>query len=188
MALRRVPTLDGNNLVRPAHLGTGTPSASTALFGDQTYKPVGSPWDSIVQVAGSDATTTGQSLVDITGLSVALLANSKYEVEAVLWVGTTAVTTGCRYGVNFSAAGAAAYMVYTGATTATAGATSSTNALNTACGTAFLTTSAMLGMVIIRGMVVTGANAGNLTIRHLKVTSGTSTVKTGSMLKVRKVA
>ena len=189
MAQLRTVNLDSNNRVRPVHLGTGTPSGSTFLAGDQTYKAVitGNAWDSVVQVAGSDATTTGQTLVDITGLTFGALANSKYEIEAVLFVGTSAVTTGCKYGIQFSAAGAAAYVVYTGAVSATTGATTSTNALNTACATAFLTTSGSLGMVMIKGFVITGANAGNITIQHLKVTSGVSSVKVGSMLKCRKV-
>lgn len=188
MAQLRTVNLDSNNHVRPVHLGTGTPSGSTFLAGDQTYKAAGGDaWDSIAQVAGSDATTTGQSLVDITGLTFGALADSIYEIEAVLRVSTSAVTTGCRYGVQFSAAGASAQVVYTGSVAATTGATTSTNALNTACATAFLTTSSMIGMVIIKGFVITGANAGNITIRHLKVTSGTSTVKVGSLLKVKKV-
>ena len=188
--LQRTLALDGNNRVRPVDLGSGAASGSTFLAGDQTYKTIvgGNAWDSIVQVAGSDFTTTGQTLVDITGLLCGLLANSKYEFEAMLFVGTSAVTTGCKYGVQFSASGAAAYAVYTGSLASTTGAITSTNALNTACATAFLTTSGMLGMVIVKGFIVTGANAGNVTMQTMKVTSGTSTVKIGSMLKVRKVA
>jgi hypothetical protein len=157
--------------------------------GDQGIQgiPGAATWDNISQVAGSDATTTGQSLVNITGLTFAALANSKYEIEAVLLVSTSAVLTGCKYGINFSVAGAAAYVTYEGAVTSTTGAVTSTNALATACATAFLTTSAMTGLVVIRGIVTTGANPGNITIQHLKVTSGTSTVKVGSMLKVRKI-
>ena len=190
MAIYRTITLDASNLVKTKHLGTGAASGSTFLAGDQTYKTIvgGNAWDSIVQVAGSDFTTTGQTLVDITGLLCGLLANSKYEFEAMLFVGTSAVTTGCKYGVQFSASGAAAYVVYSGAVSSTTGAITSTNALNTACATAFLTTSGMLGMVIVKGFIVTGANAGNVTMQTMKVTSGTSTVKVGSMLKVRKIA
>jgi len=42
--MHRVPKLDDGDLMRPAHLGTGTPSASTALFGDQTWKVPGGAW------------------------------------------------------------------------------------------------------------------------------------------------
>ena len=155
--------------------------------GDQGDPGYGA-WDSITAVSGSDATTTGQSLVDITGLSFAAAANSVYEIEAVLRVTTSAVTTGCKYGVQFSAAGAAAQVTYAGSVTSTTGAITSTNALNSADATAFLTTSGMAGTITIKGFVTTGANTGNITIQHLKVTSGTSTVRIGSCLKVRKVA
>ena len=154
----------------------GTPGAAGAAT-----------WDAMAQVTGSDATTTGQSLVDVTGLTAPLLANSKYEIEAVLLGSVTAVTTGTKYGVQFSAAGATAYVVYAGAVTSTTGAVTSTNALNSADATAFLTTSAMTGIVTIKGLVTTGANPGNITIQHLKVTSGTSSVKVGSQLKVRRI-
>ena len=163
-------------------LGTG---ALQAAAGNHTHT---GGWDSITAVSGSDATTTGQSLVDITGLSFAAAANSVYEIEAVLRVTTSAVTTGCKYGVQFSAAGAAAQVTYAGSVTSTTGAITSTNALNSADATAFLTTSGMAGTITIKGFVTTGANAGNITIQHLKVTSGTSTVRIGSCLKVRKVA
>jgi hypothetical protein len=172
----------------------GTPGAKGDK-GDQGFQGIpgdpGTPgaatWDNISQVAGSDATTTGQTLVNVTGLTYAAAVNSKYEVEAVLLCGTTAVTTGCKYGIQFSAAGAAAYVIYAGAVSSTTGAVTSTNALATADATAFLTTSGMLGMVTIKGIVTTGVNVGNITIQHLKVTSGTSSVKVGSMLKVRKI-
>lgn len=75
---------------------------------DSAYAPInhthnGMP--SYFRVTGSNVTTTGQSLVDITGLSAALLANSVYEFEASLSVASSS-TAGNGYGVNFSAAGA----------------------------------------------------------------------------------
>lgn len=138
-------------------------------------------------VTVTDATTTGQVLVDIAGLSVACAINSVYEFEAVLSVTTSADTTGTEYGVQYSVAGGAVEAHITGALTSTASKTERISALNTATG-AFLTTSAQSGGVLIKGIVTTGVNAGNLTIRHLKVTSGTSTVRINSFLRVIKVA
>ena len=58
---------------------------------------------------------------------------------------------------------------------------------NTADGTAFLTTSAETGHIHISGFFFTAATGSPVfSIRHLKVTSGTSTVKVGSMLRIRK--
>ena len=139
------------------------------------------------QVTGSNATTTGQALTDITGLSVALTTNAVYEFEAVMTWSTTAVTTGIGYGVNYSAAGATVEAYITASSTATATKTLRISALNTSA-QAFLTGSAQTGGILIKGRVTTGANAGNLTIQHLKVTSGTSTIFIGSFLKVIRIS
>lgn len=143
-----------------------------------------SAWDSIVKTS-QDRATTNTSATDIPDLSVALLANSAYEFEALLRAASSS-TAGCKYAVQFSAAGAAAYAVYTGATAATTAAVTATNALNTLEATAFIA-AAIDGMIVIRGLIFTGANAGNLTIQQAKVTNGTATVRANSILKVRKV-
>lgn len=157
---------------------------STALAGKANVTTIGIPVYS--RVSGSNATTTGQALVDITGLSNALVANATYEFEAVLSVSTSAVTTGTAYGVNFSAAGATVEASITGSSTSTASKTLRINALNTAT-LLFLATSAQTGGIVIKGIVTTGANAGNFTIKHLKLTSGTSTVFINSYLKTVRI-
>lgn len=139
------------------------------------------------RVTGSNATTTGQVLVDIAGLSVALTTTAVYEFEAIMSCSTSAVTTGIQYGVQFSAAGATIESHITGASSTTAAKAERILALNTAT-TAFLATSNQHGGIRIRGIITTGANAGNLTIRHLKVTSGTSTVFINSFLKVTRIS
>jgi hypothetical protein len=139
------------------------------------------------RLTGSDVTTTGQSLATITGLSQALAANAVYEFETVLFCAVTAVTTGNKYGVNFDQSGSTIIAGLQGALTTAADKSELITALNTASG-AYLTTSAQTGKVSIRGIITTGANAGNLIIQHLKVTSGTSTVKIGSFLKTTRIA
>jgi hypothetical protein len=142
----------------------------------------------VAQVAGSDATTTGQVLVDVTGLSVALLPNAVYEFEARLSVTTSADTTGTKYAVQFSAAGATVEAGVAGTKTNTAAFNGDRiSALNTATASNYLTTSAVDGTITIKGVLTTGANAGNLTVQHLKVTSGTSTVRIGSVLKATRI-
>jgi hypothetical protein len=138
-------------------------------------------------VTGSNVTTTGQSLVDITGLSVALTTSAVYEFEAVLGVSTTAVTTGTEYGINYSVSGSTVYAMITGSYTTSADRSGRIIALNTASA-AYLTTSAQSGVILIKGIIITTTNAGNLTISHLKVTSGTSTVFIGSFLKVTRIS
>lgn len=138
----------------------------------------------ISRVTGSDATTTGQTLVDVTGLSLPLAANRTYKIAAMLTATTSAVTTGIKYGVQFSAAGAAVEAGIIGSSSATTATTAERiSALNTATTNAFLLGSAQSGTVWIVGTLTVGANAGNVTIQHLKVTSGTSTVKVNSFLE-----
>jgi hypothetical protein len=178
-----------SNLASPTF--TGTPAAPTAAFGTNTTQiattaNVRGAAPLFGLVAGANVTTTGQALVDITGLSVALIANAVYHFEANLPVSTSAVTTGTRYGVNFSGAGATVSAIITGSSTSTADKTERISALNTATGT-FLTTSAQSGGISIKGTITTGANAGNLTIKHLKVSSGTSTIFIGADLKAERI-
>lgn len=151
-----------------------------------TGTPTGIGIPVYAEVTGSNATTTGQALVNITGLSVPLAINARYDFEAVMTVSTSAVTTGTAYGVNYSVAGGAVEALITGSSTSTATKTLRINALNSAT-SLYLATSAQTGGILIKGRVTTGANAGNLTIQHLKLTSGTSTVFIGSFLKVTRI-
>ncbi len=154
----------------------------TAATNTSIYTPV------YARVTGSNVTTTGQVLVDITGLSIPLLANVTYDFEANLTVDTSADTTGTRYGVQFSQAGAAVEATAISTKTNTAATNvERINALNTATSVASLTTSDINGGVLIKGILTVGATAGNLTIQHLKVTSGTSTVFINSFLRVIRI-
>jgi hypothetical protein len=138
-------------------------------------------------VAGSNAATTGQSLADVTGLSVACVANAVYEIEANLTCSTTTVTTGNEYGIQFSQSGAAFEGQCKGSLTTVVDQSVRISALNTAT-VAFLTTSGQSGGILIKGILTTGANAGNVTVQHLKATSGTSTVFIGSYLKATRIS
>lgn len=157
----------------------------TNFFGVVTTDALRRELDAVARVAGANATTTGQVLVNITGLTAALVANAVYEFEAVLMVQSSS-TAGNGYGVQFSAAGAAVEAQITGTLAAATQKTLRINALNTAA-TPFVTVAAT-GGILIKGILTTGANAGNLTIQHLKVTSGTSTVFIHSFLRVRRIA
>lgn len=169
-------------------LGNVTNESKATMFTSPTFTgtPVGIGLPVYGRVTGSNFTTTGQTLVDITGLSVALAINATYEFEVNIGAQVTAVTTGNQYGIQYSAAGAAIEAQVTGSLTTTAAKTERMNALNTAS-TAYLTTSAQSGGVRITGIITTGANAGNITARTLKVTSGTSTVLINSFIKVTRI-
>jgi hypothetical protein len=137
-----------------------------------------------VRVTGSNATSTSTSLVDIIGLGVVLSANSVYEFEAVLSVQSSS-TAGNKYAVNYSTSGATVEGQISGTLAASTMKCERMATLNTAS-TAFVTV-ASTGGITIHGIVVTGANAGNFTVKHSKVTSGTSTIFINSFLKVTKI-
>lgn len=136
------------------------------------------------RVTGSNVTQTAQTLADITGLSVALLANSVYDFQACLSVASSS-TAGNGYGIQFSTAGATVEAQISGTSTATASITKRINALNTSA--QVFNAVAAGGGIWIEGIIVTGVNAGNLTIQHLKVTSGTATVYVNSYLRAIKI-
>ena len=135
-------------------------------------------------VTGSNATETGQALANIAGLSVALAANTTYEVSIILSLKASSAA-GIKLGVNFSAAGATIE-----ATSVQGGGTPIIEriALFNTAGSVILATAGAEGGAHIKGIVTVGANAGNLTAQFLKVTSGTATAFIGSYIKRTKVA
>lgn len=150
-----------------------------------------SAWDSIVAVSGSDATTTGQSLVDITGLTAAVTAASTYEFQAVLKSVASADTNGYKVAVHCTQTLVSVAATVAGNTALTTLVTAALLAQDTAtlAAAGFNTTSGGLGIVTLHGQFVTHATVdGTFSIQHLKITSGTSTIKVGSTLKIRKVA
>lgn len=141
-------------------------------------------WTSIVQVSGSDFTTAdvGAAPLDITGLTYAASANTKYEFEVIL-VGQSSTSAGVRFAMAFSAAGATGTWVAMGATT-----TSGANSLGQTFGVAasgFWLSAATDESFFMRGIISIGANAGNITAQLNKVTSGTATVYIGSEMKIK---
>lgn len=177
-------------------LGNATNESKATMFTSPVF--TGTPtgiiggWDNELKVSGSDVTTTGQTLVDITGLvTPTLTVSSTYEIEVILIVSTSAVATGTEYGINCTGTGTTQAIIYIGPTTVTAGVQVlgeiGTNVNNTAATPAMLTTASETGVIKIWGYVTTGTGSPTIAVRHLKVTSGTSTVKIKSSIKYRKL-
>ena len=170
-----------------AAVATGSVLLSQGTGTAPVYQNTRENWTTFV-VSGSDVTTTGQSLVDITGLVSGTLTNSTlYEVQGWLYVTTSAVTTGTQYGIFGGGTGGAAVVsaLITGTTTTNAVTSATLSAPATAAGT-FLTTSGTSGVIYIHGFVTTrGTGTATISLQHLKVTSGTSTVKIGSKMQIR---
>lgn len=182
------PTLNQNTSGSAAKLTTARTIDGVSFDGTANITPNGG-W-TVVAVSGSNATRTAQTLGDITGLSFAAAASTTYEIEAFLSVSTTAVTTGVKYGVNSTGIGPGPTqgIIYIGPTTVSTGLqtmlTSGTNINATASGV-FLTTASETGGVYIHGWVGSGGGSPTISIQHLKVTSGTSTVIIGSFMRYR---
>jgi hypothetical protein len=180
-----IPSLDASKVTTGTFADARIASAATwNAKADATALPA------FGYVTGSDFTTTSTSLVDITGLSVALAVNSKYEVFVWLSCATSADINGIQFALNYSVAGGGveAWVTPGVFTSNSAFRTDRFTALNTATGNRYLQTSAQDGFIVITGTVTTGANAGNLVVRCLKATSGTATVRIGSYIKVIKTA
>lgn len=180
-----VGTPGGNSVWRNGSQLLGDIGAAPLNSPAFTGTPTGIGIPVYARVTGSNATTTGQALVDIAGLSIPLTTNAIYEISGMLSVSTTG-TAGVQYGLNYSVAGGTVEAQLSGSLTSTATKTERISVLN-AASTAYLTTSGQTGGIIIRGIITTGANAGNLTVKFLKVTSGTATVFQNSVLKVTRI-
>lgn len=145
-------------------------------------------WDLVVAVAGSDAATTGQSLVDVTGLTASVLAASVYEFEAVLKVIASADTNGMAIGFHCTQAVQSLAAMVQGNTTNASVVSTCLLAQDSATSSAYNSTSSGVGLFTVKGEFVTHATlVGVFSVQHKKLTSGTSTVKVGSTLKIRKV-
>lgn len=180
----------------PLNIGTGALTAGTTSLGAVTATSVAATgvctgtntWDANALVATNDATTTGQTLVDITGLTAAYVSGT-YEFEAVLKINTSTDTNGCNYGCGFTANFSNLEAVIHGSTSTTVFLSQRLNSSATAPTTSYLTGSnTQNGIAVIKGIfAVTGA--GTFSVMHLKTSSGgTSTVKKGSILKIKKTA
>jgi hypothetical protein len=138
-----------------------------------------------VKVEGSNV-TTNTTLADITGLTVSgLTTSTSYEFEAVLNCQSSS-NAGNRYAINITNnTPTIASVIYTGAINTTTGSVAATSANNTVS-SAFLASANLNGVIVIKGIFTTGASgAATFAIRHQKITSGTSTVRVGSILRVR---
>jgi hypothetical protein len=167
--------------------GRGADNGDVLQMQNGVFKPtpLNGGWDAAVRTT-VDQSTTSLTAVDVPGLSVLLDPNSTYEFEAVLQVASS-TAAGCKYAVQFSAAGGFAFTLYTGTTSATTAAVDSTSTLNTLTATAFVA-AVLDGEVIVKGHVIVGANPGTFTIRQAKITAGTATVRANSVLKTRRVS
>jgi hypothetical protein len=138
-------------------------------------------------VSGSNFTTSSLTLVNVTGLTVALAANSTYLVQANISHGSD-TSAGIALAVQYSVSGATIEAGLIAYNTAGGLVSRRISAFNTTTSTPGLSADSTDHVAQIGGLVITGANAGNLTIQMQKNTSGTATCYIGSVLTAIKVA
>jgi len=138
-------------------------------------------------VITADFTNATANMVAITGLSIPLMNYSTYEFEIIITGTVTADANGATFQIDFSgAAGAVLEAILIGALTNAAVIAERIAAIATPT-TAILTTASQSGGILIKGIIITGANIGNLTIACNHPTAGTTTIRIGSSLKTVKL-
>jgi hypothetical protein len=178
-SISTTPTLpSGTTATTKAYADNSTAIATTAF--------VQSALPAYARVTGSDDATTSTTLTDISDLSIALVTNALYEFEAVLSV-QSSDGNGNQYGVNYTASGATVEAQISGTNTSIEARADRINALNAATPSYLTIGVNATGGIKIQGIITTSTNAGNLTIQHLKATSGISTVFKNSYLKVTRI-
>jgi hypothetical protein len=180
--LTAATSVTGTDII-PIVQSSTTKSATFSIIKDYIISAI----TTTSQVAGSNFTTTSLSLVNITGLTFAAAANTTYEINVLLRVQSTS-TAGLTPGINYSAAGATVSVTGSGVTTANNVTAFGLSALNTATTPAYATVANVDRNIIMQGVLITGANTGNITIQIAKVTSGTATVYIGSRMSVALLA
>ena len=124
--------------------------------------------------------TGSPSLINIPGATFPALAGGFYEVDIVLVVDSS-TSAGVQVAVGFSAAGANGIFVVIG-DSGSGAATASGPAINVASAVLVNYAGTFYSTIWIKGTVVVGANAGNITAQILKVTAGTASVYRGKMI------
>lgn len=178
---------------------TGTPTSLTGYAAgvfdttNQRFMRYSSAWRTVGPFGdwvASDDTTTNLTAT-ATSISIAVPSYGRYHFEAHLKVGSSSAA-GCKYAIDVPAS--ATFYAYVRGTTSAATAfteeqiTGDGTLTTTAFNTAGLTTAAVGAFVHIYGIITMGGTAGNLVVQHAKVTSGTSTVYTGSWARVSEQA
>jgi hypothetical protein len=169
--------------ITPIVQSSTTKSATFSIIKDYVISAI----STTSQVAGSNFTTTSLSLVNITGLTIAAAANTTYQINVLLRIQSTS-SAGLTLGINYSAAGATVSVTGQGATSANVVASFALTALNTATSVGYASVANVDRNFVMQGILVTGANTGNITIQVAKVTSGTATVYIGSRMSVTPLA
>ena len=179
------------------------PAASAALAGavvrlstdNHPYWCDGTAWIDLVPEPrlstvrlAADVTNNTTTLANVTGLAVALAANSTYQIDGQVMFQTAATATGIRL-TQTVPTGATVVAQWNTPTTLTATTLANQRAADAGAATTAIDTANANTLATTSILVVTGATAGNLQIRFAsEVAASNAVVKAGSNLVAIKVA
>jgi hypothetical protein len=192
---------------RIAPVVSALPAASVAIAGvvvrlftdNKPYWCDGTAWFDLTQPGGNDSrlstvrlaadlTNSTVTLADVTGLLVALAANSTYAVEAKVMFQTAATTTGIRL-TQTVPTGATVVAQWNTPTSLTASTLANQRAADAGAASTAIDVANANTLASGSLLVITGATAGNLQIRFAsEVAASNAVVKAGSNLVATKVA
>lgn len=179
------------------------PAASAALAGavvrlstdNHPYWCDGTTWIDLVPEPrlstvrlAADVTNNTTTLANVTGLALALAANSTYQIDGRVMFQTAATTTGIRL-TQTVPSGATVVAQWNTPTSLTASTLANQRAADAGATTTAIDTSNANTLATTSILVVAAATAGNLQIRFASEVSGSkAVVKAGSNLVAIKVA
>ena len=136
----------------------------------------------------ADVTNNTTTLANVTGLALALAANSTYQVHGRIMFQTAATTTGIRL-TQTVPSGATVVAQWSTPTSLTASTLANQRAADAGATTTAIDTANANTLATTSILVITAATAGNLQIRFASEVSGSNAVaKAGSNLVAIKVA
>lgn len=192
---------------RQAPVVSTLPAATVAIAGvvvrlstdNKPYWCDGTAWFDLTQPGGNDSrlstvrlaadvTNSTVTIADVTGLFLALAANSTYAVEAKVMFQTAATTTGIRL-TQTVPTGATVLAQWNTPTSLTASTLANQRAADAGAASTAIDTANANTLASGSLLVITGATAGNLQIRFAsEVATSNAVVKAGSNLVATKVA
>lgn len=192
---------------RAAPVVSALPAASAALAGviarlstdNKPYWCDGTAWVDMTLLGSADTrlttarlaadvTNNTTTLANVTGLAIALAANSIYTIDAKVMFQTAATATGIRL-TQTAPAGATVVAQWNTPTSLTARTLANQRAADTGAATTGVDMANANTLASGSLLVMTGATAGNLQIRFASEVAGSNAVvKAGSHLVATKVA
>ena len=192
---------------RAAPVVSALPAASAALAGviarlstdNKPYWCDGTAWVDMTLLGSADTrlttarlaadvTNNTTTLTNVTGLAIALAANSTYTIDAKMMFQTAATATGIRL-TQTAPAGATVVAQWNTPTSLTARTLANQRAADTGAATTGVDVANANTLACGSLLVMTGATAGNLQIRFASEVAGSNAVvKAGSHLVATKVA